>query len=286
MANEAREIIAFQEGQLRQGNDKFKEMKLGALRVVSVAVDHAERLGALPASLPQFSRVIELIQGRTELTPQEQMLASLGYTPDQVAHHLDNITESTKVYAGSLVHPDAQGGFVRIFERLGNVERVFAPEGEIKVQELTIGGKKKDQLQKELRQGHFKVSQWTKDIMEGRGFTTLDDPQTIKVVKMPIKALGFDKRSTPTTEQIYKRAGLLGLDLCDAEVGPHQRLQDTAQPMNDWYWIAMEQITASHGLPRVFGLARHADGIWLLSAWARPGTRWFPEYQMVFSLRK
>ena len=218
--------------------------------------------------------------------PQEQMLANLGYTPDQIARHHYNITENTRVYVGSLVHRDEEGKFVRIFERLGGVERIFTPEGEVKVQKLTIGGKNKAQLLQELRQGDFQVSRRAEDMINSRDFDTLKNPQTIRIVKMPVKALRFGERATPSTAQIYERADLLGLDQCRAEVGPHQRLQDTNQPTGDAYWIVMKQITDSRGAPLVFELDRDGGGSWLDGRWAGPDFQWLPEGGFVFSLRK
>ncbi|MBI4080273.1 MAG: hypothetical protein HY430_00715 [Candidatus Levybacteria bacterium] len=225
-------------------------------------------------------------QDTSPRNPQDEILKSLGYTLDQIASHPDSITQDTKVYSGSLLHHDSEGKIIRIFERLEGVERIFTPEGEVQVYDLTIGGKDKDQLQQALSQGNFQVSSWSHDIMNKRDFKTLKDPQTIRLAKMPVAALGFGEGITPTTAQIYTRAGELGLDLCPAEVGPHQRLQDTDQDMNDWYWIAMKQITDSNGDPLGFWLGRNEDGTWLDCDWAGPDSWWDPEVQLVFSFGK
>lgn len=62
MAKEAREIIEFQERQVRASEDPAEALKLKALQAARAAVDHAEKIGALPPTLPQFSQFTELAQ--------------------------------------------------------------------------------------------------------------------------------------------------------------------------------------------------------------------------------
>lgn len=78
----------------------------------------------------------------------------------------------------------------------------------------------------------------------------------------------------------------MALELCRAEVGPHQRIADTEQPLNDFYYIAHEQITGRDGFPAVFRLGRHDFGLWLHGYWAKPEFKWPPEFQLVFALRE
>ena len=89
-----------------------------------------------------------------------------------------------------------------------------------------------------------------------------------------------------TTDQIYARAQELGLELCPPDTGPNYRLKYQDQPMNEWIYIGMKQITARDGRPRVFGLGHGDGGLWLDSAWAKPGNGWYPVDKFVFRLRK
>lgn len=116
-------------------------------------------------------------------------------------------------------------------------------------------------------------------------FTTLKNSEQIDLVRLKVRDLGFS--SVAETSQIYTRAEELGLELCPAEVGPYQRLNDKDQPMNNWYWIAMKQITDRGGRPRAFYLehARRADGLWLRGDWARLAVPWDLDDELVFRLR-
>ena len=78
----------------------------------------------------------------------------------------------------------------------------------------------------------------------------------------------------------------MGLELCPPETGLIKPLQDTNQPMDKWYYIAMEPITDRNGNPLVFRLERNADGAWLNDDWSDPGSVWNPDDEFVFRLRK
>ena len=64
------------------------------------------------------------------------------------------------------------------------------------------------------------------------------------------------------------------------------RLKYRNQPLNEWIYMGMKQITDSDGRPFVFRLGRHDDGLWLNAYWARPDFEWYPVRQFVFRLRK
>lgn len=211
----------------------------------------------------------------------------LSRTPEQIAYQPGQISRKTRVYVGSLVNYDQEGRIIPIFERLGGVERIYTafPEGEIVTSELTIGGMNSMQLQEALKRGGFRVSDYAGDMMKSRDFTTLPTPKTIRTARLPVRAMCPDIKS-PTTVQMYQRAGDLGLDKCPAEVGPHQRLKDTNQPPITWYCIAMEQIADRDGNPDVFTLGYAWDGIWLNGAWTGPNDRWHRDFEIVFAFRK
>ena len=94
--------------------------------------------------------------------------------------------------------------------------------------------------------------------------------------------MGF--KNGATTAEIYQKAEKLGLELCPAEVGPGLRLKYLDQPLNEWFLIAMKQISDRGSGPRVFRLVRRADGLWLGGGWAGPGGGWRPTDRFVFVL--
>lgn len=170
------------------------------------------------------------------------------------------------------------------------VEQPFytIPEGIGVRSTLEIGGKSAQQLEEELKQRGINVSSYAREMMHSSTFTTLEEPTAIELLKLRVQDLGLS--GTPITKQIFERAqrskvGEMILDLCPVEVGPYQRLNDSEQPLNDWYYIAHQQITDRSGSPRVFRLGRSAGGLWLSGAWAGPESGWNLEGQVVFSLR-
>ena len=167
-----------------------------------------------------------------------------------------------------------------------NIEHGYTsfPEGKIRRQQIEIGGKTKEQLQNEMKQAGVNISSYAEDMIKSSDFTTLPVTQTLDTVRLKVGDLGLS--GYPTTDQVYKKAQELGLELCPAEVGPHMRLQTKDQPSGDYYWIGMKQITDSHGNPDVFLLVRDGDGLWLRDNWAAPDRKWDPRNEFVFSLRK
>ena len=158
-------------------------------------------------------------------------------------------------------------------------------EEKVRQETITIGGKTSQELLSELTQNGINVGSYARSMMENPDFTTLPGPQQIDLVRLQVRDLGI-KKNLPTTDDIYKRAQELGLNLCPAEVGPQYRLQYNNQPNGEWFVIGMKPITDSGGYPRVFALGRRADGLWLLGTWATPGRMWGPGREFVFSLRK
>jgi hypothetical protein len=164
------------------------------------------------------------------------------------------------------------------------------PEGAIRLPDITIGGKTAQQLEQmlDLRINNrflYRPDTYARSLLRSRDFTTFPDQQTLSLVK--VKVGDLDLTGHPTTDQVYDKANDLGLDLCPAEVGPHLRLAYKDQPMGEWLFVGMKQITSSRGLPEVFELFRRDDGLCLESTWAHPNNpRWNPKNEFVFSLRK
>ena len=219
-------------------------------------------------------RIQELISQRN---PQEDAPIVLSCSPEQIAWHQDEITENTKAYIGPL--------FPGIFQT--NLEHIYTsfPEGEIANFNATIGGQNKEELQKELAQGKFEVSSSAKALMNNPEFSTAEKQENMELVFLTVKDLGFPQGTK--TADIYQKAKDLGLELCPAELGPQLRLQYMNQPMNEWLYVGMKQMSDSDGRPFVFQLARYDDGErWLDDYWAKPDRKWHPRSRFVFRLRK
>lgn len=208
-----------------------------------------------------------------------QIIEGITVKPDEIAQKPTEITGNTKIYIGKL--------FPNFFQLVpDNVKHIYTsfPEGKIKKEQLVIGGKPKAVLEKAVTTGDFHASDWALSMIRNNDFTTLPKPEDITTVSLKVGDFGFT--DSPTTDQIFERAKTYGLELCPAEAGIYQRLKDTHQPLYEWYYMAMKQITDSDGRPRVFELAHHAGGFWLLGLWARPGDRWALDDGFVFRLRK
>src|SRR5690606_35942613 len=197
-----------------------------------------------------YSRDPRIEELRNQRNPELDMPVVFGCEPSQIAHNLGELRPDTKAYIGPLVPG--------IFDRLQthNIEHIYTsfPEGKIRRQSIEIGGKTKEQLCSELEQAGVNVTSYAEDMIKSPDFTTLPIAQALDTVKLKVGDLKLS--GYPTTDQVYRKAQELGLELCPAEVGPHMRLQTKDQPLGDYYWIGMKQIADSSGDPEVFSLGR------------------------------
>jgi len=212
--------------------------------------------------------------------PEEDMPVAFGCKPSQIAHSPQELRSDTRAFVGPLV----PGIFDRLQEH--NIEHIYTsfPEGKIRMQGIEIGGKIKGQLQQELEEAGTKITPKAKEMINSSDFTTLPVAQVLNTVKLKLSDLGLPGYSA--TYQVNDRAQELGIDLCPAEVGPRYRLQYTDQPIGEWFYVGMKQITDSDGDPDVFSMIRTEGGLWLDGDWARPGRLWHPDSEFVFCLRK
>ncbi|MFH1608620.1 MAG: hypothetical protein ABH951_01215, partial [Patescibacteria group bacterium] len=148
---------------------------------------------------------------------------------EQIAHNPNEINENTKAYVGKLF----EGIFQKDFEHL----YTSFPEGKIQKYEVEIGGKTKDELKKEIKE-KFTLGSYAESMMDNPDFIVLKNKEKINTVRLKVSDLGFYS-GNPTTDEIYKKAEELGLELCPAETGPHLRLELTDQPLGDYFRVAM-----------------------------------------------
>jgi len=198
---------------------------------------------------------------------------------DQIARSAKDITAETKAYVGPLV----PGIFQMLPEDLEHIYTSF-PEGRIRQDTVEIGGMSKEELLRQLEEKGIKLTGFTRDMLESSDFATGEEKESAQLVRLTVESLGFPDGAT--TDEIYRNAEQLGLELCPAETGPHYRLKYADQPMNEWLRIGMKQIAGRLGEPDVFGLARNEVGLWLDSSRARPDDRWDPRNRFAFRRRK
>jgi hypothetical protein len=157
------------------------------------------------------------------------------------------------------------------------------PEGVIRLSELTIGGKTAKELERALDSGGFRVSELARDLLRSSHFTTLPEPQTVRLVRINVSDLGLTE---PLTHQIYAKAKSFGLGLCPAEIGPQLRLVHKNQQLGDRFCIGMKPMFDSNGDLGIFELNHASFGFQLVSRWARNGRLWYQDNAFVFTLVK
>lgn len=207
-----------------------------------------------------------------------QIVEGINVNEDEIAIGTSGLVDKTRVYIGPL--------FKDLWYSYPNLENIYTsfPEGKIRKSNLEIGGKTKDELVGELKARGINISEYAQNMLDSPDFTTQPNPEQINLVRLRVRDLGLPNGAT--TDQIYAKAEEFGLELCPAEVGPHQRLKDGEQSLDDWYWTAMRQITDRYGDPNVFDLAHNDDGLWLSNCFAKPDNEWNAGSEFVFRLRK
>ena len=171
-------------------------------------------------------------------------------------------------------------------ERLGLPKILqYIPLEKLTFLSLMIGGKTPQQLEIDLETQGFKMGDTARFMMKSKDFTTEPQQEQISLVHLTVDALFNDGRNH-TTDEVYARAKDLGLELCPAELGPHLRLAYKDQPLNEWIYVAMQQIADPGRYSRVFGVGRGGDGLWLFDEWAKPMYGWDPQDEFVLRLRK
>lgn len=227
-----------------------------------------------------YSRDPRIQELRESRDPEVDMLIVFECEPSQIARTLDQINEDTRAYVGPL-----EPG---IFTKLAafDIEHIYTdfPERPIRRQTMEVGGKTREELLDELKAKGFKISGYANAMMDHSDFITSPDAEDMDFIRLSVADLNI--QGVPTTDAIYARAQELGLDLVPPDAGPAYRLATLDQSMDDWVYMGMKQSTGPDGDPRVFGVGRGEDGLWLDYYWARPVSQWRPGNGFVFALRK
>ncbi|OHA90878.1 MAG: hypothetical protein A2665_00075 [Candidatus Zambryskibacteria bacterium RIFCSPHIGHO2_01_FULL_46_30] len=108
---------------------------------------------------------------------------------------------------------------------------------------------------------------------------------TAKFTRVKVRNLGFTKN--PVTTQIWARIRELGHLPCELGDGSAIRIALKDQPLGDYFWIIMEQVTVSGRRPKVFLAVCLGFGqSWLRASRANLGVEWSLDNEIVFRLRK
>jgi hypothetical protein len=245
---------------------------------------------------PEVGEYIKVLEGKLDLTrPRREELVSKGLdelTNQEIDELIKLNNEAVKILEFIIKsrdekrivkeekEEDLKSAYKAALDHLRK-ELGFSPEKEIQTYDIQIGGKTKEELIKEMKEKDLLEGTWAIDLLNSPDFTTLQETEEIKLVQLTVAELGiFDNA---TTEDIYKRAGELGLDLCPAEVGPQLRLQSDVEK---WIFIGMKQFFASGILKeRVFHLTKVDGHLMLDASIAGDSNRWGSNANWVFCLR-
>lgn len=243
---------------------------------------------------------IEEIRGQRN--PKEDMPIIFDCTPNQIALSPSEIASDTKAYIGKI-----EEGLFDLLD-MHDIEHIYTsfPEGRIRLDSLEIGSMTAEQLEQALEDADIKTSTYSKSMLRNK--TQFIDPvnkrhrelkgetETLDLVRLRVRDLGFT--SNPTTRELLGefdeegnltkegRIHELGFELCPPETGPYQRLADTDQQLDNWYYIGMQPVSDSDGDPRVFHCGRGEGGAWLVISWADPGGHWYLGDEIVLRPRK
>jgi hypothetical protein len=173
-------------------------------------------------------------------------------------------------------------------------DKSISPTRPLRTMSISIGGVPKDELLDQVRAVRY-VSPYAERIIKHADFTTLEKQEdAIQVILTP-QDFGFTKMAEVADLlnrdrlAAWSKANLNGWEITinPAEAGPHLAIQYTAQPENEFLWMAMERITGYAGRPFLFYLERDDDEIFSLDAhWMYPAAPWPLHYTVAFRLRK
>lgn len=236
-------------------------------------------------------RIAEL---RARRDPIEDAPVVLDCDPGEIAWNRHEVSTHTKAYIGPL--------FPGIFEEFSGLEHIYTsfPEGKITRDEVVIDTKDRKELLEAMKKQGINISSYAQEMIESPDFMPTQSglnsikrlfkgerspiTETVDIVRLKVRDFGFT--NYPTTTELFAKAEEFGLELCPAEVGPQYRLQQTDQPMDNWFYIGMKPLVAS-GDPLGFELAHRSRGLWLGDlSWAGPDGRWNLDHEFVFRFRK
>lgn len=148
--------------------------------------------------------------------------------------------------------------------------------------EIEVGGKSRTALISEMEAKGMVVAYEAREIMVNSNWKT-GKKETVQFACASVGDLGFTQRTT--TAEVWNRIKVLGHSLCEPCDGPAIRLA-LNKPIRGYLLLAMEQIPDSENRPKVFILGRGPEGDWLGGGLVKNDSRWAPNEEFAFRLRK
>jgi len=225
-----------------------------------------------------YQRDPRIAEIRNQRNPKEDAPIIFDCAPKEIAWNISEVNKDTKAYIGEWN--------MEIFQKIRNypnVKHLFESFPDKKIFRQTLETdpaiNSPESAEEALRRKNIYLSDYGKDILNKTEFS--QEPQKYELARFTVGQLGFSNGAT--TDEIYKKAQELGLELCPAEVGPHLRLQ---YPGKERMLIAMKQITGCAGYPDVFSLSTDGVRLELRGRYAWPGGRWSSGRELVFCSRQ
>lgn len=162
---------------------------------------------------------------------KEDLSVIYGYNETEVALSSDEINDDTNLYGGPL-----EKGVFDKFADIGHPVKIFEGRGEVSFEKISIGGKSKEELLKELTDKGVKIIQTDRNgsehnIIGKEDFKVTENSEEIVLVKLMgsfgSNILGLEKRDRSgegSLEEMLKKAEALGLEPCPDDAALHYRL--------------------------------------------------------------
>jgi hypothetical protein len=171
------------------------------------------------------------------------------------------------------------------------------PDCPIITRTVEVGGLTKSQLIQKLQQYSILMNEYAERLFADDKFTTSDTKYSLQTIEITVGDLGLHDGAA--TDQIFKRASELGLELCPLELGPHLRLRYLDQPEgysgfplqrhqapSGSITIASEILTEDDDFPKGFYLRRINGVLWLRGYRADHLHIWNPDDHFIFCQTK
>ncbi len=174
-------------------------------------------------------------------------------------------------------------------------EQIY-PDCSAIIRTVPVGGLTKSELLQELQRNAISMNEAGETLVASDQFTTSETRYSVTTVELTVGNLGFSRGATMA--EIYTGAGVLGLDLCPLEVGPHLRLQYRDQPEGHWgqpvrhhqapagsITVASTPLTDDDDVPKGLYLRRITSVRWLRGYRSGPEHIWAPDDHFIFGQR-
>ncbi|MGI8384182.1 helicase [Robertmurraya sp. P23] len=175
-------------------------------------------------------------------------------------------------------------------------EKLF-PECSFISRTVEAGGHTKWELIEKLQQSSILINEYGERLLIDDKFKASETKYILQTVELTVGNLGFPEGAN--TDEIFKKANELGLELCPIELGPYLRLQYLDQPEGSSgnslqkhqapsgsITIASEILTEDDDFPKGFYLRRINGELWLRGYRADHLHVWNPDDHFIFCQKK